>query len=206
MSNKLISGIVAGVVSLAVALLAIHSVSPSLNAGGTVENFPSHFTNGLFVGTTDQLSIDSSGAITTTGLFTVSAGTDLRGQLIQTGTVASIASGSTHYTAAQFCDNAVVRQNISGAPSSSQLATWPTAAALVADCIPTAGDSRTFVFQNTSNDALERITMTANTGIDFFVASGSAKTLDRKDTMVVRFWNVNGASVSASFIKVEDTD
>ncbi len=210
MSQTLKNVLVAGLVSLAVALVAFGlrgQSAPSLTAGGTVENFPSHFTNGLYGGVTDQLSIDSSGNITTTGTLSVSSG-DARAQLVQTGSVLSIASGSVHYTAAQFCDNTVIRHNVTGVgvTASNSADVWPTAAALIADCVPTAGDTRTFVLQNISDDATERITPTANTGIDFFIASSSALTLDRKDTNLIRFWNVNGSSVSFGFVKVEDTN
>lgn len=38
-----------------------------LKLGGTVENFPVKFTNGLRAGSTDQLSISAAGTITTSG-------------------------------------------------------------------------------------------------------------------------------------------
>lgn len=64
MRKNILSAIVAAVVSLAVALLA-GSGSPDL--AGTVENFPTKFTAGLFAGSSDQLSVDASGNLLTSG-------------------------------------------------------------------------------------------------------------------------------------------
>ncbi len=201
----IVSLLVSAVVAFLVSGARVPSAAPTL--GGDVHNHLEDFSEGISVdGTT---VIDGSGNFTVAGTSAFTG--ELRAPLIQTGSVTSIASGSVHLTAAQICDSSVVRQNISGAPASSQLATFPTAAALIADCLPTNGDSKTLFYQNTSNDALERITLTANTGIDIFVASGSAtggsgKTLDRKDGMLVRFVKVSTSSISAIFMKAEDTD
>jgi hypothetical protein len=184
--------------------------SPSF--AGLTETDQATFVNGFRVGLNSTLVMDGSGNFTIPGTVTVTGATSLTGELraplVQTGSVTSIASGSVHLTAAQVCDSTVIRQNVHGAgvTASNSATVFPTAAALIADCVPTAGDSKTFVLQNTSDDAAERITPTANTGLDFFIASSSASTLDRKDAAMVRFWNVNGTSVSFSFQKVEDTN
>lgn len=192
--------IVSLIVSAVVAFLVAGARLPSSTLGGLVHNVTEDFTQGISVSGTTV--IDSSGN------YTNPVGGDLRGQLVQTGTVTSIASGSVHYTASQLCNSTVIRHNVHGVgvTASNSADVFPTAAALVADCVPTAGDTKLFVLQNTSDDAAERVTPTANTGLDFFIASGSASTIDRKDTFIVRYWNVNGTSVSFSFEKVEDTN
>lgn len=57
MKNTLVSALVAVVVSLTVSLLGIGS--PDL--GGTIENFPTKFINGLSAGPSEELSVSSAG-------------------------------------------------------------------------------------------------------------------------------------------------
>lgn len=194
--SKFISALVAGVVSLAVALLVVQSSGQPqpLNPGGVVENFPSHFSNGLYAGPTDQFSVDSTG--------------ETRGKIIKTGDVTTISSGSIHYTAAQLCDASLIKHVVTGVglTASNSVDVFPTAASLIADCLPTAGDTKRFMLLSYGNDAAEKITPTANTGLDFFLASGSASTINRKDAFLIEMTNIDGASISVSFEKVEDTN
>lgn len=206
-----VTALLLALVGLVLPKTATQTVS---SLGATIYNRVIDFSEGISVdGTT---IIDGSGNFTVAGTSTFTG--KVRAQVVRTGSVTSVASGSVHYTAAQFCNSSVIRHNVhfvagQGAiVSSASNDVMPTAASLIADCVPTAGDMQQFVLQNTSDDALERITLVPNTGIDLFLASGSAategskKTLDRKDTMLLRFWNVDGASVSFSLIKVEDTN
>lgn len=61
--NKVLVGLATLVVIIG---LGIH-FAPSTSVGGTVENYPVWFFNGLNGGTTKQFSVSSSGKITTSG-------------------------------------------------------------------------------------------------------------------------------------------
>lgn len=88
--NIFISAIVAIVVSLGVGTMIM--AQPVDKLGGTVENFPVNFVNGLTVGTSQTTFVDSSRAITVTGI-TNSGSTTTTGDTTVTGDVFG-ASGS----------------------------------------------------------------------------------------------------------------
>ncbi len=176
--------------------------------GGFVEQRAVNFVNGFKVGLNETTIFDGSGN------FTSTIGDSRIGTLVEAGGVVSVASGSTHYTAAQLCDNTLVRHNITGAiAASASNFIAPTAAALIADCITTAGDTKRFTVENTSNNSGEVLTFVANTGIDLGVASTSLTTLPLQkvklnsgDRALVQFTNLNGSSVSFDVIKFVDGD
>jgi len=98
--------ILVSVVSLAVSLYTGFIGGQEL--GGTVENFPTRFTNGLYAGTTDQFSISSTGAISTsgnlatTGIVSSTTGSSSFDDLLVSGDAtfgASAASGAGGFVA-----------------------------------------------------------------------------------------------------------
>ena len=73
MNNKTLIGIVAG---LAVILgIAFYLIPSSNSVGGTVENFPTWFYNGLFAGHTKQFQVSNAGAVTAAGITNTGAST-----------------------------------------------------------------------------------------------------------------------------------
>ena len=129
------------------------------------------------------------------------------------GGVLSIASGSKTFSASDICDNVLVSQNNIGAAASAQTNTFPTASSLIAKCLPQKGDYRTVRFENIAG-AGEVFTFRLGTGIDLFVASGSAAGAGKGDgaklwpeaAARVVFTNINGSSVSADFIEMINAD
>ena len=62
--------VIASVIGLVVGLVIGHYVVSSKVLGGTVENFPTQFVNGLKAGTSNQLTVDASGNLVTSGTVT----------------------------------------------------------------------------------------------------------------------------------------
>lgn len=158
--------------------------------GGTLERRIVRFVGGLFAGSTDQFSVSSTGDIDVS-------------RLVQGGTVLNITSGSEKYSAAQWCDNMIVTNDLSGVASTAN-ATTPLASALIADCIPTVGDSYRFLFRNISNDAGEVVTLVASTSVDFrgsTIASGSNMLeLSGGEDATIDVINYNGTTVIMNVI------
>ena len=121
----------------------------------------------------------------------------------------TLASSSTHLTAANVCDNNIINQDVAVTPSTSLL-TFPTAASIISSCLTQTGDYRTVLFKNTSNETDEFVTLTANTGDDFSYASTSATAADTtanlhaEGSALVRFTNLNEASVSVDIIQFQE--
>ena len=129
------------------------------------------------------------------------------------GGLLAITSGSKTFSAADICDNVLVTQNNIGAPASAQTNTFPTAASLITRCLPDKGDYRTVRFENIAGPG-EVFTFRLGTGIDIFVASGSAVVAGKGDgaklwpeaAAFVRFTNLNGSSVSVDFVEMINAD
>lgn len=206
----LVSAIVALVVSVGFQFLSPEQKSSVL--GGLVELQDKVFVNGFRVGTSETRVMDGSGNFTIPGTLTVTGDSNFD-VLIQSGGVLTIASGSTTFTAAQICDNTLVRHDLSGGPASAQNFKLPTAAAMIADCIPDPGDVKMLVIENNSNNAGEILTFVAGTGFDIGVASASStgpgtqkNKLDATQRSIVIITNLNDASVSFDHFKMVDGD
>jgi hypothetical protein len=222
MNNTIVAAIVALVISLSAAFLgypANPTPSQTSDFGGLVELKDINFVNGFRVGRNETRVMDSSGNFTIPGTFTASgaltaeSGDVTIDTLVQSGGVKTVASGSTTYTAADMCDNTLVRHSISNAPASAQNFKLPTAAALIADCLPTAGDFKNIMVENNSESSTEILTFVKGTGIDLGVASGSSAgpgtqkaKLDKDQRAIVQLTNLNGSSVSFDFTKIVDGD
>jgi hypothetical protein len=92
-------------------------------------------------------NIIGSADITTSGDVTITGETNLD-TLIYGGDVTTLAETATAQTitAAQFCNSSIIRWDTSGTNST---ATLPIAADLIADCIPTTGDTKwSILFEN----------------------------------------------------------
>ena len=195
MSNTSKTVFVSAIVALAISLV-VFFVAPkqAVQFGGDISNALKTFNQGINVGTGNNFTVDSNGR-TTNG-----------------GSVVTIASASLHYTASQICSNSVINRTLTGnvagfvgTPASVSNDTLPTAASIISGCLTNSGQYTDVYFRNLSRDAGEKITFVTNTGIDILVASGSKSTLqsngNQKQRALVRFTNVDGASVSAQFIQ-----
>jgi len=126
---------------------------------------------------------------------------DGEGRLIQSGDHLTITSGSWSPTAAQLCDSSVITHDC----QASGNVTLPTAATLIADCIPDPGDHFVVFFENT-NTSSQLDTLVAGTTMDLLAASGSEQAIGADERALIHFYNIDNASVSASVIELGDTD
>ncbi len=148
-----------------------------------------------------------SGAVSLTDILTVTGESNLS-SLVQGGSVLAIASTSKHFTAAQWCDNSIITHDL-GILASTANAWTPTAAALIADCIPATGDFYRFTFRNIS-DADEVITLVASTSVDFqepVIASGSDMlVLQGGQNASIEVFNLDGTNVLMNVIQFQVAD
>ena len=159
MNNKIliITATICVMVGLIVGSLFGIFLTRTTPMGGLVHNVLETFDEGIAVdGTT---IIDGDGAITsTTGTFsstlTIIGETNLD-TLIFGGDIIATDTPSVSLTAAQVCNTAYFRIDPGG---SGITWTFPTAAELIADCLPTTGDSKILYFENIA-DASEAITV-----------------------------------------------
>lgn len=138
--------------------------------------------------TTATMSV--SGNTTVTGNVTV--GGELLGSLFTQGgatTSSSTTAVSFTLTAANVCDNAVYEMT----PSIGAITvTFPTAAQLVADCIPNIGDSRTIWMHNASTTG-GAITFADGSGGIHLEGEGLTTVMDFTEWAEITMLNVDGA-------------
>ena len=175
------------------------ALEDSDNLSGTFSNVRELFVAGLSVGAVIESLVPATDNV-------------IVDNVIVTGDVVSITSGSWHYTAAQVCNSTLVRHEITaGAPASGQNITLPTAAALIADCLPDPGNMKFITFENAGPEADEVLTFVAGSGIDLGKAStslggpGAAKILGSQRALV-QLMNIDDASVSFDLLKIVDGD
>ncbi len=148
--------------------------------GGLIHNVQESFDAGIAVDGTERIS--------NTGV------------MISGGIVTTVTSGTTTITAANICDSIVLKHDSDG---SNCPVTTPTAALLIADCIPNTGDSVEFYYENTGG---EHDTITAGSGIELLEPSGGDVIIE--DTEWAHFLVVNedGTSVTIVVSSLQNAD
>jgi len=175
MNNKLLSYSLIGIQILILILVGVLVFGRSTSRlGGTTNYDALDVSDGYYVDGTQVITGSGvwSGAITTTGDVRI------KSPVITGASSTLTAAATTSITAAQACDNALVNFNPTALTVGST--TLPTAAAMIADCLTTDGDSVQFTFRNLSTatttqivigDASTTLVSSANTG-DIVQASG----------------------------------
>lgn len=180
--NKSNIAIVLAVVAVAVSLAAglwpatqpSVSTDPGFTAGGLERNIRENLRNGV--------NLNALGSFN--GVLTV-------------------ASGAYSYKAPEVCDYNVINHDGDGY-ASAQAQKWPSASSLIQNCLPNKGDYKSILFFNSSADENPHLAPTSGqgAGIDLHVASSSTGTqveVPIQRAVVIRFWNLNGSSVSLDF-------
>lgn len=140
--------------------------------GGTVENFPTQFVNGLKAGPNSQLTVDSSGNITTSGSISSSNTTSnsVVNNLVVSGSVTSISTTSSTYTltAANICNSSYIKFTpLAGTTT----VTLPASTTLTATCLTAVGQSLDLNYESTATSTViaagagETLGYTLNTSI-----------------------------------------
>lgn len=154
-SKLLILAVIVPIVCLIGGILLGASVSAPTPLGGLVHNIQETFDAGIavkgteFISDARALSVTTgafSGAITGATTLTMTGESNLD-SLIFGGDVTALTATDTAQTltAAQFCDSSLIRWDSSG---TSSTLTLPTAASLIADCIPATGDTKSVLYEN----------------------------------------------------------
>ena len=135
---KYIIGVICFIVGAIVGGLLFHNNTPA-SLGTQVQNEAFNFTSGFNAGTTNQLAVSSTGAITTSGNITATGGLNQVNDLVENGAVTAISTSSATYTltAAQACQSTLVNFTPTGAITT---VTFPaTSTAFFATCLPSVG-------------------------------------------------------------------
>ncbi len=103
-------------------------------------------------------------------------------------------SGTDSITAAQFCDYRVINYSATTSDLGSATTTLPSETAVVADCLPNVGDSRTILFRNT-----------AGSGTTTDLAAGTDTTLMSTDGGNVIIDGGNAAWITYQYIAASTT-
>lgn len=159
------------------------------------------FPNGISADSTSPSAGQVRGTtLTTTGAATlaslsVTGDTTLTGELLGSlltqggATTSSSTAVSFTLTAANVCDNAVYEMT----PTIGAITvTFPTAAQLVADCIPNIGDSRTIWMHNASTTG-GAITFADGSGGIHLEGEGLTTVMDFTEWAEITMLNVDGA-------------
>jgi hypothetical protein len=188
-SSKIILGVI-GAVLVAIGLVTFNS-SHSVNLGGTVENFPSWFNNGLRVGrgTGAGYFVGGNSGDTTFGIATTTNGTNpifslsstgaltVKGAFTQGGGVGTVATTSTTYTLAStdFDTENIVSVTPGGA---SLTLTLPASSTFPLGT--TVGSEREIFVVNATTTSGINITMATTTGV--FLRTSSSTAIIQSDT------------------------
>jgi len=150
----------------------------------------------------------SRGASFTTGVFsstlTVSGESNLD-TLVQGGDVTSISTTSATYTltAAQVCNSAVI--SFTNLSATATTITLPSTTTLAADCLPTAGDSKVFLFENAATSSVN-YTLAAGTGITLLSDDSNGDVIGQNGWGEVQITNVRSSEFTAVIRPFTDAD
>ena len=192
------------IISLGVLLFTGNGVG---SLGASVAFGPNHyqsdvFLQGLYAGTSRQLSISNAGLITTSGGITNSGTFTNSGALTQsaaftatsdvrlkspvkTGAIGSVAgTTSSVITAAQVCDDNYATTTPSITEASTL--TTPSMVSLVADCLTTNGDEVSLTVLNTTASTTV-VTAGASSTLYYDGATGGSATLAASSAAILRF-------------------
>lgn len=201
-------GITLGVVLvLAMALMVIVRESP---VGGLVHNTQEIFVAGIKAGSSETEVINSSAELTavinTTVAATITGETNLD-TLVFGGDIKTITSGTTTLTAAEVCDSSLVV--LSQLDSSENVAdlTMPTAANLIADCIPANGDMKFLTLENAATTTLDITIVTGGGSMELLEPTGGEDVVIQvNEWALFQFLNIDGTVVAAFVTSIQNAD
>jgi len=182
---------------LVICMAGIYTPNSSI-LGGSVHNQNEIFSAGITLeDTLTATDAALSSTLSVTGETNVSSFT-------QGGASYTSADGSTHVvlTAAQMCDNGYIGITPTAAGIN---VTTPSAAALIADCIPTIGDRASFYYENLASGATST-TMVAGSSIDLIEPTGGDVVIDQNEDAFIEFLNVDGTNVKVIIHSLQVAD
>lgn len=188
--------------------LALFAVTRSESVGGLVHPVQEIFVAGIKAGSSETEVINSSAELTavinTTAAATITGETNL--DTLVFGGDSTALTATTTLTAAQMCNSAYFSIVESGADTETVAdLTTPTGAQLISDCIPTIGDAKMFMLQNTATTTFD-VTWVAGSNIELIEPSGGDVIIQQNEWADVKFLNVDGTVVAVLVTSVQDGD
>lgn len=120
------------------------------------------------------------------------------------GEVAITADGNTTLTAAQLCDYSHITVTPSTTTGNVNMTT-PTAALLIADCIPTIGDFKVLFYENGATTATTT-TMVAGSAVDLIEPSGGDVVIAQNEDARIEMLNLDGTNVKVIVTSLQAAD
>lgn len=199
-------------ISILALVLATIPGGPTLNFSGVTNFDEVDVTDGYKVDGTTVIDGDGNvdASITSdTGTFsstlTVSGESNLA-RTITGGSVTTIsATGSHTLTAANICDSSIINYEA----NTTTTATMPTAAALITDCLPAAGDTTWVMFANTATQSVSIITLALSGSMELLASaspSTSFLTIAQNSWSRLNFMATSSAGVILFIEKIVDGD
>lgn len=192
MIKKIAIGVLA-VYAVVISVLYINALQSGTFGANTTEYNVKEFLN----------TVTFSGSVTHSGTVTNTGYTYLKSPVLSTGVTTLTAGAATStLTAAQICAGGGV---VNWAPANNATATLPTTASLVSACLPTAGDSISVRFRNTT--ATGTYAIAAGTGQTLFTiydlstttdATALTYTITSSTPAVLKFWLTLASSTDST--------
>src|SRR3990167_9019015 len=164
------------------------SLNNSQSLGGTTDD---NWTVGGNLAVTGTSAL--TGASTLTGALTVEGDTNLDNFVNGGASLATSTNGAGTFTAAQVCDNNIIVATPEWQPVTL---TFPTAALLIADCLPTIGDEKKLWMYNatTTTGAASIITLADGANGDHQESEGGTTLLEGTEWAELTFMNYDGTT------------
>ena len=180
--KKIIAGIVA--------IFALGAGGGVVLGGLTYDATVKWFGNGIYVGKSQELSVDSSGNIVTTGGVTATGNLTASGGLTLSGAAVvgtftqggGITSTSTTATVGTLQAADVDTENVIDVTPLTAGMTLTLFASTTAGCPSTAGQTRTIFIRNATTTAATNVTIAGGTGVILKRASSTVGSLIQGDT------------------------
>lgn len=188
--------------------------------GGRIHFTQESFTAGIRAGSSDTEVINSSGQIvgavnSSTGAFSgaITGATTLTitgesnlSKTITGGTLVALFGNATT-SAANWCDNSIVRWRGNGTTTIG----IASSSDIIADCLPTIGDSMDILFHNYATSSSADITIkttdgAGNTMVMLETGTDGVVQIQDKNYALMRFTNLTGATTTVTIIDLRDAD
>jgi len=189
--NKKLLYVLGGAAVLVIGIIVLGASPSGKLGGGLVNNINPIFTEGLrasldatqVINSSAQLVSQINTALTSvfSGSFTATGENRITNPK-RTGPVTALTGNATSVvTAANVCDSSILTKTNSAASAST---TFPTAAAMFADCLTTNGDEVNLTFRNLGVNAASTTILVAAASTTMI---GETSTIDGGDEALLKF-------------------
>lgn len=175
--------------------------SDNFTVAGATGNVSVGGTLGVTGAATLSSTLGVTGAATLSSTLAVTGESNLD-TLVYGGDTTDLGATTTAQTltAAQVCDSAHISWNSMGANVNLTL---PTAAAVIADCLTTAGDTKSFLFEN---EGAGNITIVAGTAMELLEPSGGDVVIATTEFADIELTMITSTTTAVTVTSLRDAD